>query len=258
MVHDIIFSMSNNPELGHNTDALPLTTDHPSHLKLVEKLRELEADGVASDSDEYITEVEKFARAEPQLATKLAEDNEYLKATLMRMNGGEETSAPNVESEPTSDIEVIHTRAFATAQEMRQICNKMASELKNRADNRLTPLVEESNLKALYHSVQPFEDALASNQTEQAVEAIQGVVRAISSIEKGYSAGVREDIESLKKFGFYLREFGERGNTLARMYAESDTTEALEISHSALRLKDVTDEKLQLLAQMFSTLNNYN
>jgi|AntRauTorckE6833_2_1112554.scaffolds.fasta_scaffold19312_3 hypothetical protein len=258
MVHDIIFSMSNNLELGKDTDALPLTPDHPAHLKLADKLRELEADGLTPDSDEYITEVEKFVRGEPQLAAKLAEDNPYLSTTITRMNGEEEVSVPDVESEPGSNIEAVHRRAFATAQEMRQICNKLAIELKNRADNGLTPLVEESNLKALYHSVQPFEDALSSNHTEQAVDAIHSIVRAISSIEKGYSAGVKEDVESLKKLGFYLREFGERSNTLARMYAESDTTEALEISHSSLQLKDVTDEKLQLLTRLFNALIDYN
>jgi hypothetical protein len=42
------------------------------------------------------------------------------------------------------------------------------------------------------------------------------------------------------------------------MYAESDTTEALEISHSSLQLKDVTDEKLQLLTRLFNALIDYN
>jgi hypothetical protein len=248
--------MEHNPELHKNAETLPLTKEHPAYLKLAEKLHELETDGVAPNSDEYITEVEKFVRAEPKLAAKLAEGNNYLEAIIMRMNEDNDPLVIDAESEQGFAIETIHKRAFATAQEMRQLCNKLAIELRNRADNRLTPLVEESNLKALYHSVQPFEDALSSNQTEQAVDAIQGVVRAISSIKKGYSVVVREDTDSLKKLGFYLREFGDRSARLARMYAESDTDGALEIRYNSLRLKDVTDEKLQLLAQMFRALNN--
>ena len=80
-------------------------------------------------------------------------------------------------------------------------------------------------------------------------------MRALSSIEKGYSSVVSEDIESLKKFGFYITQFGELSAKLARLYGEVDTTEALEITHSSLRLKEVTEEKLRLLTQMIRALS---
>ena len=62
--------------------------------------------------------------------------------------------------------------------------------------------------------------------------------------------------ESLKKLGFYLREFGDRSNRLARLYGTVDTPQALDISHSAFRLKDVTDEKIRLIAQMYRALTD--
>ncbi len=246
--------MPHNLEDSNTGGTLPLNKEHPSYLKLADKIRELEGDGISPQSGEYITEVEKFVRAEPKLAAELATENRYLSSIISRMNGEDEPSTAKIESE--SNIETIHKQAFATAQEMRQLCNKLALELKNRTDKGRTPLLEESNLKALYHSVQPFEDALSSNQTEQAVEAIKGIVRAISSIEKGNSPRVSEDTESLKKLGFYLREFGERSAKLARMYGKNDSAEALDISHSALQLKDVTDDKLKLIAQMYRILTD--
>ncbi len=248
--------MLSNPEHGTAKESQPLSKEHPSYLKLADKLRELERDGVSPDDNEYVTEVEKFVRAEPQLATELATENKYLSSTISRMNGEVELTTPEPESESASNIEAIHKQAFGTAQEMCQICNKLGMELKNRADNRLTPLIAEEKLKALYHSVQPFEDALSSNHTEQAVEAIKTIVRAMSSIEKSYSSRVAENTESLKKLGFYLKEFGDRSSRLARIYGQSDTQEALDISHSAFRLKDITDEKLRLLSKMYRVLTD--
>ncbi len=247
--------MSVNSEEIPTGESHLLTKEHPSYLKLADKLRELEGDGVSPDNEEYVTEVEKFVRAEPKLVAELAKENKYLSATILKMNGEVEASTPKIESESSSNIEMVHKQAFVTAQEMRQLCNKLAIELKNRTDKGRTPLLEESKLKALYNSVQPFEDALSSNQTEQAVEVIKGIVRAVSSIEKGNSHRVSEDTESLKKLGFYLKEFGERSSKLARMYGGNDTPEALEISHSALQLKDITDDKLKLIMQMYSALN---
>lgn len=244
--------MPHNPEDSNTDETLPLNKEHPSYLKLADKIRELEGDGISPQSDEYITEVEKFVRTEPKLAAELATENRYLSSIISRMNGENEPSTAKIESE--SNIETIHKQAFATVQEIRQLCNKLAIELKNRADQRMTPLIEEANLKPLFRSAQPFEDALSSNQTEQAVEAIKGLVRAVSSIEKGYSPRVSDDTESLKKLGFYLREFGERSDKLARMYGENDSPEALEISHSALELKSVTDEKLTLITQLYRIL----
>lgn len=250
--------MNQSPEQENSTESLPLTKEHPAYLKLAEKIRELEADGIAPDNDEYVTEVERFVRAEPKLAAELAKGNKYLNNIISRMGGELDQIAPahSNESESVINIEVLHKRAFGTAQEMRQICNKLAIELKSRADNRLTPLIPEGNLKGLYHSVQPFEDALSSNRTEQAVEAIKTIVRAISSIEKGYSPRVSEDTESLKKLGFYLREFSEKSDKLARVYSEVDTPEALEICREALRLKDVTNEKIQLAAQLYQVFSD--
>lgn len=246
--------MTHTPELNASADTLPLTTEHPAYKKLVEKISELERDGVTPDSEEYVTEVEKFARAEPQLATVLANENSHLANVLTRMSGEEDVSNTALELESLPGIEIAHRRAFATAQEMRQFCNKVAVELKNRADRGLTPLIDENHLRGLYHSAQPFEDALSSNQTDNAVEAIHQIVRAFSSIEKGYSVVVSEDVESLKKLGFYIKEFGEQSSRLARVYGEFDTPEALEISSSALTLRDVTEEKLQLLSRMLRAL----
>lgn len=248
--------MTSKPEHVTAEESPALTKEHPAHLKLTAKLRELEGDGVKPDSDEYVTEVEKFVRAEPQLAAELAKENSYLNRTIARMKGGVEPAVPTAESEQAANMEAIHRQAFGTAQEMRQICNQLGIELKNRAENRLTPLIAEEKLKAFYHSVQPFEDALSSNQTEQAVDAIKIMVRAISSIEKSYNPRVAENTESLKKLGFYLREFGDRSNKLARIYGQSDTHEALDISHSAFRLKDITEEKHRLISQMYSVLTN--
>ena len=249
--------MQHTPENTGGDEPLPLTKEHPAYIKLAEKLSELESDEVDPNSEEYSTEVEKFVRAEPALAAHLSHENRYLQTIMARMNGEEGIPATDMESESEPSIEAVHRQAFATAQEMSGWCNKLAIELKSRADRRLTPLFDENNLRALYHSAQPFEDALASNQTDNAVESIRGLVRALSGIEKVYTLGVSEDVESLKKFGFYITQFGELSAKLARLYGEVDTTEALEITHSSLRLKEVTEEKLQLLAQMIRVLSNY-
>ena len=234
--------MSFNLEHGTAKESQPLSKEHPSYLKLATTLKEFDGDGVSPDSDEYITEVEKFIRAEPKLAAELAKGNKYLSSILDREKGEKEAPASKTESEQTANMEAIHRQAFSTAQEMRQICNKLGMELKNRADNRLTPLIAEEKLKAFYRSVQPFEDALSSGNTEQAVEAIKIIVRALSSIEKGYNPRVAENTESLKKLGFYLREFGDRSNRLARLYGTVDTPQALDISHIGHKIVSIEYE----------------
>ena len=232
-----------------------LAAEHPAHLKLTEKLKELEADGVAAAEDEYITEVEKFVRAEPELAVVLAEDNQYLQSVMKRMGVEREVMAEGVEE--VSSIEKAHSRAFATAQAMNQDCQSLARELKVRMDEQLTPLIEENALRFLYNSVQPFEDALASRQTQNAIDSLPSIHRVLSSIEPLPRQQIAENLESLKKLGFYLQQMEERCGEVARIYGEVDTEEALEISSGNLQIRDVLKTKLDLIHRLFSATSNY-
>ncbi len=246
-----------NREKFNVAETQPLTEEHPAYIKLAEKIRELEAAGIAPESNQYIAAVEEFVQAEPDLATELAKQNPYLAKTIARMN--EAVESPGTTPESTDSlpaVEALHRRAFVVAQEMKQDCQRLASELLERANNRLTPLIAEDDLRTLYHSVQPLEDALVSGQTEQVAAAVQRVVNSFSAIEKRDSQQISEDTESLKKLGFYFREMGQRSGRLARIYGELDTQEALEISHEALRLEAVIQDKHDMIARMYDVLSN--
>lgn len=248
--------MSSDPEKikSSASETTSLAKEHPEYQALVTKIRSLEADGVSPQSVEYMSEVENFVRAEPDLAEILAKDNQYLQYIITNMSNALDTPE---QAEELPTIDSAHRHAFAAAQEMRGWCNKVAIELKNRVDNRLTPLIDESLLRPLYHAAAPLEEGVTSRNTEQVVEGMQRLMRAFSAIEKGYSLGVSEDAESLQKLGFYIKEFGDQAQRLARVYGEVDDPHALEIAHGALHLHNLTKEKLQLLTAMLQALNSH-